>query len=47
LNDPSTVKKVFLVHGEESVMDEFSVKLKAVGFSHVHQLERGVSIALK
>jgi metallo-beta-lactamase family protein len=47
LNDPSTVKKVFLVHGEESVMDEFSVKLKAVGFNHVHKLERGVIIALK
>jgi metallo-beta-lactamase family protein len=44
--DPSKVKKLFLVHGEPSSMASFETKLNNLGFSDVEPAKMGVSHTL-
>jgi metallo-beta-lactamase family protein len=44
--DPSKVKKLFLVHGEPSSMSSFETKLNNLGFSDVEPAKMGVSHTL-
>lgn len=44
--DPEKVKKVFLVHGEEKVIENFAGRLRKKGFSDVIIPERGESFEL-
>lgn len=44
--DPSKVKKVFLVHGESDAQDEFKAKLQGLGYDEVKTPEMGESFEI-
>ena len=44
--DPSKVKKVFLVHGEPDAQDEFKAKLQGLGYNEVKTPEMGESFEM-